>query len=165
MSVRKWDPFSNWILRESFRRQLIMGSLQLVQLPSGLIVWNSCKKVLILLFKEAYIFFENWNLFWVFEDLPSNRRAFRLLLQTLFFFHCEPVSHSAAPFFENPFRFYWELKHCLSLVTGTKEGSMLYTVFGQTISLKALSETQLGVNNMEVNFNVFSWSILTYFLE
>lgn len=43
---------------------------------------------------------------------------------------------------------------------------MLYAaVFGQTISLKALSETQLGVNNMEVNFNVFSWSILTYFLE
>ena len=107
------------------------------------------------LFKEACVF---WTIetFLSFEDLPSNRRAFRLLLQTLFFFHCEPVSHSAAPFFENPFRFYWELKHCLSLVTGTKEGSMLYTVFGQTISLKALSETQLGVNNMEVNFNVSS---------
>ena len=110
-------------------------------------------------------FFWKIETFLSFEDLPSNRRASRVLLQT-WFFHCEPVSHSAAPFFENPFRFYWELKHCLSLVTGTKEGSMLYTVFGQTISLKALSETQLGVNNMaEVNFNVFSWSILTYFLE
>ena len=52
-------PFENEILLviefyESFRRQLIMGSLQLVQLPSGLIVWNSCKKFLSYNFKEAF---------------------------------------------------------------------------------------------------------------
>ena len=165
MSVRKWDPFSNWILRES-EKAINYGviTISTTTLRTNCLEFMQKSSYLSLL-KKLTFFLENWNFEFLKTCLQTEGRS-DFCSRPCFFFTVNLSVILLPPFFENPFRFYWELKHCLSLVTGTKEGSMLYTVFGQTISLKALSETQLGVNNMaEVNFNVFSWSILTYFLE